>query len=680
MSKRIVSEFPRKVREIENLWITLKDGTRLAARMWLPADAEARPVPAILEYIPYRKRDFTRNRDEPMHAWFAGQGYAAIRVDMRGSGDSDGVLKDEYLLVHELDDAVEVIAWLAEQAWCDGAVGMMGKSWGGFNALQVAALQPPALKAIVTVCSTDDRYADDVHYMGGCLLNDNLWWGATMLVFNNRPPDPEIVGERWLDMWKERLAADEPWPPIWLRHQRRDAYWQHGSICEDYGAIKVPVYAIGGWSDGYSNTIPRMMQHLSVPRRGIVGPWAHIYPHDGSPGPAIGFLQDATRWWDRWLKGVENGIENEPVYRVWMQESVPPRANYEARAGRWVAETSWPAPGIELRRFHLNADGLESSARSEHALEIASPVSTGIDGGEWSGFALPGELAGDQRRDDACSLCFDGEPLAERTEILGAPVVELELASDRPVAQVAVRLGDVAPDGAVTLVTYGVLNLTHRDSHATPAPLEPGKRYRVGALLNDIAHAFPAGHRLRIAVSSAYWPLIWPAPEPVTLTVHAGASTLDLPVRVPKPGDDALPAFEEPETGPDVPVTQVSSGHFRRAIERDRVTGEIVSIFEAEGGLFGVDGTYRVDPIALVIGSSMVRRYVIRDDDPTSAHAECHQVIELSRGDWRTKADTRMRMWSTKDVFYVEAEVDAYHGDDLISSRRWSETIPRDLV
>jgi hypothetical protein len=229
-------------------------------------------------------------------------------------------------------------------------------------------------------------------------------------------------------------------------------------------------------------------------------------------------------------------------------------------------------------------------------------------------------------------------------------------------------------------VTYGVLNLTHRDSHETPAPLEPGKRYRVRVQLNDIAHAFPAGHRLRVAVSSAYWPLVWPAPEQATLTLHTGASTLDLPVRTAKPGDENLPAFEAPETGPDVPVTALSPGHFRRAVERDRVTGEIVSILEAEGGLFGVDGTYRVDPIDLVIGSSMVRRYAIRDGDPNSARAECRQVVELSRGDWRTKADTSIRMWSTKDEFHVEAEVDAYHGDELISSRKWRDKIPRDLV
>ncbi|MBV9245896.1 MAG: CocE/NonD family hydrolase, partial [Methylobacteriaceae bacterium] len=246
---------------VENLWIPLYDGARLAARMWRPADAPAHPVPAILEYIPYRKRDGTRGRDEPMHGYFAGQGYAALRVDMRGSGDSDGLLADEYLR-QEQDDALEVIAWIATQPWCTGAVGMMGKSWGGFNALQVAARRPPALKAIITVCSTDDRFADDIHYMGGCLLTDNLWWGSIMLAYQARAPDPAIVGEDWRERWLARLEHMPFWPALWVAHQSRDEYWRHGSVCEDFGAIACPVLAIGGWADAYTNAVPRLLANL----------------------------------------------------------------------------------------------------------------------------------------------------------------------------------------------------------------------------------------------------------------------------------------------------------------------------------------------------------------------------------------------------------------------------------
>jgi predicted acyl esterase len=282
----IVETFPNKIKEILNLWIPLKDGSRLAARMWIPADAEKNPVPAILEYIPYRKRDATAIRDSKLHPYFAGHGYAAVRVDLRGSGDSDGVLTDEYLKL-EHDDALEVIEWLSKQPWCTGKVGMMGNSWGGFNSLQVAARRPPALKAIITSCSTDDRYADDIHYMGGCLLNDNMKWAANMFSHNSRPPDPDVAGNRWHEMWLERLKGSGLWIETWLSHQRRDAFWKHGSVCENYSDIQCAVFAVGGWNDGYSNAIPRLMQHLKCPRIAWIGQWSHQYPHDAAPGPSV---------------------------------------------------------------------------------------------------------------------------------------------------------------------------------------------------------------------------------------------------------------------------------------------------------------------------------------------------------------------------------------------------------
>jgi len=291
---------PHAVREVENAWITLADGCRLAVRLWLPAAADSTPVPAILEYIPYRKRDFMRRRDEGMHRWFAGHGYASVRVDMRGSGESDGILDDEYLLL-EQDDALEVIAWIARQPWCSGAVGMMGKSWGAYNALQVAARRPAALKAIVAVMGTDDRFAECIHYSGGCLLNDNFWWGCIMQIFNARPPDLEIVGERWREMWLSRLKAERFWPEIWLQHQTLDEYWRHGSVCFDYEAIACPTWFWGGWADLYRDTPFRLAKNLKIPHKVTMGPWAHLYPHEGAPAPAVGFLQEALRWWDLWL-------------------------------------------------------------------------------------------------------------------------------------------------------------------------------------------------------------------------------------------------------------------------------------------------------------------------------------------------------------------------------------------
>lgn len=302
-----------RIEEIENVWIDLPDGCRLAARLWLPADARQVPAPAIFEYLPYRKRDFMRRRDEGIHRYYAAHGYASIRVDIRGSGDSEGILHDEYSH-QEHEDALAIIDWIARQDWCTGAVGMTGISWGGFNALQVAALRPPALKAIVTLCAADDRYADDAHYMGGCLLNENMQWGSMLMMNCAYPPDPEIVGEGWRESWRERLEQLEPFPANWMRHPWRDELWQHGSVCENFGAIEVPVYAIGGWADGYTNAIPRLLAGLSSPRKGLIGPWAHNFPHDARPGPSVGYLQEAIRWWDHWLRGEETGIMAEPLF------------------------------------------------------------------------------------------------------------------------------------------------------------------------------------------------------------------------------------------------------------------------------------------------------------------------------------------------------------------------------
>ena len=356
----IRTDFPRPVREIENTWIEMPDGVKLAARIWLPEDAEADPVPAILEYLPYRKSDGTVARDHLTHPYFAGHGYAGVRVDMRGTGDSEGVCLGEYLQ-QEQDDALAVIEWLARQPWCSGKVGMIGISWGGFNGLQIAARQPEALGAVITLCSTDDRYADDIHFMGGAMLTDKLAWGGTAFAIANTPPDPEIVGDRWRDMWLERLENNGLWLLDWVRHQRRDAFYAHGSICEDYGAVQVPVYAVGGYADGYTNPIFRMMQNLSCPRKALVGPWAHKYPHFATPEPRIGFLQECLRWWDQHLKGIDTGIMEEPMIRAWMQEPVAPDPASTERPGRWISALSWPSPATFEQVLHVTPEGLRDA-------------------------------------------------------------------------------------------------------------------------------------------------------------------------------------------------------------------------------------------------------------------------------------------------------------------------------
>jgi uncharacterized protein len=669
-----VTQFPRQVREIENLFITLADGCRLAARIWLPVDAEAKPVPAILEYLPYRKRDGTSERDQLTHPYFAGNGYACIRVDMRGSGESDGLLEDEYLKL-EQDDCLEVLGWIAAQPWCTGKLGMIGISWGGFNGLQVAARRPPELAAVISLCSTDDRYADDIHYMGGCLLNDNLQWSSVMFAYMARSPDKALLGERWREVWLNRLNHEPLLIANWLKHQRRDAFWKHGSISEDWSAITCPVYLVGGWADGYSNTIPRMLSHLQCPKKGLIGPWAHKYPHFAKPGPRIGFLQEALRWWDKWLKGIETGIMDEPQYRVWMEEPMPPRAFYEERPGRWVAEPSWPSPNIESKSLHLASDArLSETKPPEKPISYLSPQSVGVGCGAWCGFGIGPERPLDQRFDDGRSLCFDSEPLPERFEILGAPVLHLEIAVDRPQAFVAVRLNEVTQDGASARITYGLLNLTHRGSHENPSAVTPGERMKVEVQLNDIAHAFAVGSRIRVSISTSYWPLVWPSPDPATLTVFTGASRLELPTRKPRAEDTRLPAFPEAEGARPLAKTYHRPSAGRRWFEQDIGSGWATYFIEEDMGHF------TIDHIGLETDFVQREAYRIRDDDPLSAEIEISYAISIGRGDWRTRSLTRTVMRADKTHFILEASLDAYEGDRRVASRNWQERIARDMM
>lgn len=672
---KVVDSFPYAVTEVEHILITMPDGIRLAARLWLPEGAEASPVPAIFEYIPYRKRDLSRARDDITHYYLAGHGYACIRVDLRGSGESEGVMVDQYRQ-QEMDDGVAVIRWLTEQPWCNGQVGMMGISWGGFNSLQIAALQPAGLKAIITACSTDDLYLDNMHYMGGCLLSDNLSESTTMFSVNSCPPDPQLVGERWREMWMERLAGSGLWLDTWLRHQHRDDYWKHGSVCEDYSAIHCPVMAVGGWSDGYTNAIFRLLEHLKVPRQGLVGPWGHKYPHMGKPGPAIGFLQESLRWWDYWLKGHETGIMQEPMLRAWMQDSVPPTTRYAHRPGHWIGERQWPSPNIRWQSYPLTPHRLASDpAHRRHKAatqSLQSPLSVGLFAGKWCSYTAAPDLPHDQREEDGGALVYDSEPLQQPLAILGAPEVELEIAVNRPVAMVAVRLSDVAADDKATRVSYGLLNLTHRNGNAVPEPLQPGQRYRVRVSMNHIAQQFPAGHRLRLSLSTSYWPLAWPPPEPVRLTLHLDNSELRLPLRESQP-DDAEIRFEQAEGAAPTRIEHIEPPQHNWLVHRDLAND--ISTLE----VIKDEGLYRIEAIDMEIADRTWDWYSYEDDDFTSVRGETRTERIFRRGDWSVRTITHTVLTADTTHFHIRAELDAYEGDTRVYSENWIRSIPREL-
>jgi uncharacterized protein len=656
----------RDISEEPDMGITMSDGCRLSARVWRPIDAEDDPVPVILEYLPYRKRDGTVDRDALTHPYFAQRGYACVRLDMRGNGDSDGLMEDEYT-AQEQADAVEAINWLARQSWCNGRVGMMGISWGGFNGLQVAALQPEPLKAVITLCSTVDRFADDIHYKGGCLLNENLGWGATMWSFSSRAPDPALRPD-WREVWLERLKHEPFLPGIWLRHQTRDSYWQHGSVIEDYARIKAKVLAIGGWGDAYKNAVPQLVEALPG-AKGIVGPWVHKYPHFAAPEPRIGFLQEALRWWDRWLKDLPTGVEDDPDYRAYLMDGVRPATWYLERPGRWIAEDQGASSHLETREMHLTSDGLQDQSGPLDAL-VRSPADCGAAAGEYCAIWLGPEMPGDQRGDDAGSCCFDTAPLAEDMDIVGAPRLTLHLTSDRPQAQIAVRLNHIHPDGASTRITYGVLNLSHRHSAADPQPMQPGETEEITLALDHIAYRVPKGHRIRVAISSAYWPMIWPAPEQASLTLSEGR--IALPQRPSGQADEY--AFPPPDSAaPWQSETLRPDAHVRRQ-ETDLRTGVVTLVIEDDFGKL------RDAEHGLVSGAVARERWSIHPDDPLSAKGVCHWTDELERGDIRLRTETHCDMTSDATHFHLTARLEAYENDILIYERDLSDCIARNCM
>ncbi|MFB7652588.1 MULTISPECIES: CocE/NonD family hydrolase [unclassified Streptomyces] len=663
---RIRTDFPYETTH-EDIRIPLPDGTRLYARIWRPVTEE--PVPALLEYLPYRLSDWTAPRDSQRHPWYAGHGYASVRVDVRGHGNSEGLPGDEYDAT-ELADGVAVVEWLAAQPWCSGKVGMFGISWGGFNSLQIAALAPEPLKAVVTVCSADDRYDNDVHYMGGSVLGVDMHaWAATMLAFVCRPPDPEYAGAEWREMWLRRLESVDPFIHTWLAHQLRDDYWKHGSVCEDYSAIDAAVLAVGGWHDPYRDTVLRLVEHLPDDRvRGLIGPWSHQYPDRGlPPGPPIGFLQETLRWWDQHLKGEDTGVMDEPRLRSWISESHRPATVYPELPGRWVGDPSWPSPYVTPTTHALGGD----------AVVVRSPQHTGVDAGRFFPFGNDADLPPDQREEDGRSVCFEFPVADAPIEILGRPEVTLRLRMDVPYGQAVARLCDVAPDGSSTLVTRGALNLAAREGRDRNVPWTPGATETVTFRLNGIGHTFPAGHRIRLAVSSAYWPWIWPQAGSDGFVLEPAGSALELPVRnAGEHPEDTGIRFETPEQSEPLQVVSpatLEEERPERLVVRDVAKGEWRLEVDPRYG-----GT-RVYPDGLEFAEDALETYTVREDDPLSARARSEWTVRLHRPErgWDARVETRSEITCDADDFVTSNEVVCRDGEDVVFHRTWERRIPR---
>ncbi len=531
------TDHPFKVSETDHLWIEMPDGVRLAGRLWRPVTQM--PVPAILEYIPYRKTDMVRARDERNHPYFAAHGYACIRVDMRGSGDSEGHMPDMYAQA-ELDDARQVIKWLAAQPWCNGRVGMFGTSWGGTASLQASVNAPDALKAAIAVCATHDRFEDDIHYMGGCVLSDTFEWGATLPAILASPPTAN-VGTDWKALWKERIENLTFPLENWLREDGRGQYWRHGSVIHQADALSVPVLAIGGWSDRYSNSVMSLVDARPTQVWGVVGPWGHHYPDQGSPEPAVGFQKLALDWWDHWLKSDTSQTPNWPRLRVWLREYVDPKDFLSMAAGKWIES----GPTIqETKVQELSLSSLKPNTNHERWIVPADPT-VGQSAGDTGYFGRTGGLPLDQNFDDSRSLVFETAPLTEDLIIYGSVVLRLHGETKDKPNQIIARLSDVNSDGVSARITYGVRNLSLDENLDRISPSAKTDAFNADIRFHSTAYRIRKGHRIRLAFSSSYWPLIHAAAPKGDLSLDDGELVLPLMANKPSDLSEPLPPAED---------------------------------------------------------------------------------------------------------------------------------------
>lgn len=526
----------------ERVLIPMRDGVRLSAHIHRPDSAE--PVPAIVQATPYRKGPLATRTPHPI----VEHGYATLTFDIRGTGDSEG-WNDAIYSDNERQDGYDVIEWVASQPWCNGNVGMWGISFGAVACLQMARAAPPHLKAIVAYSGTDDPYTDWTCPGGSPRPYMYLNYAPIMAAANFSPPDPAEVGERWAEIWAQRLEHNVPWGLSFIQNLTRNAFWEERALRDHYDRVRCAVMVVCGWADWYPTPLLRTFAHLKGPKRALIGPWSHQYPDAGVPGPRIDWLREVLKWFDYWLKGIDTGVLQEPPVTVFVREYSKPSTLLLEDRGAFHCEMEWPPARARSTPLYLAPEGQlrhqpPAAAAGEHRDElIYDPrvgVSTGFHGG--GPFNVNWAMPLDQRLDEMHALVYTTEPLEEDMEIGGTPRAVLYLSSTAPITFLAVKLCDVAPDGTSALVTKGYLNVTHRESHAIPSLIEPGQVYRLEVELLACAYRFQKGHRLRLSIASADFLNAWPTPDPCTNFIHYSAerpSCLMLPVTPPQ--DPMLP-------------------------------------------------------------------------------------------------------------------------------------------
>jgi putative CocE/NonD family hydrolase len=640
----------------EDVWIPMPDGVRLAATIYRP-DPKLGPQPCLVEALPYRKDDvYSANAGEYMRLRDE-YNYAVCRIDVRGTGSSAGRAMDEYPAT-ERGDLTAAVAWLAEQAWCTGDIGMYGTSYSGCAALLTACERPPALKAIVAIQGPDDPYTDDVHYRGGALqLIDLIDYPSYMTTLNALPPVPAVWGQGWRDEWTARLAEHEPWLLRWLREQRDSAYWRGQSARTDLSRIACPTMVVAGWADGYRNATFRILSALrsnGVPHRLLAGPWAHGALDTTRPGPRIDEIEESVRWWDRWLRGIDNGVSDglndSPSMTVFVRTSTIPAPALDTHEGVWIQE-EWPSPRIDT----------EVVSFSERPAYVVDP-SVGVDAWIDCAGTMPWGQSGDLRFDDAASLTweFDG---SERT-LLGRPRVRLRLTVDAPVAQLSAKLTDVFPDGTSALITRGLINLTHRDDHANPTPLVPGASYDIDLEMDACAYRFIPGQHLRLSIAGADWPNNLAPPAPVMLTVQGGE--IHLPTLAGPSPHQSPTVAELPNARPDLSLDDCEW----------RITRDVLKRIVRASVDYGSKFVGRFDNGIIERNSG----FVSIDARTFQQEAQAESLYQIDWPEASVTIVSSLHLVADAQEFAIDITLAASENGDTVFMRDWSERLPRDLA
>jgi putative CocE/NonD family hydrolase len=668
------------VHEVEvrrDVRIPVRDGLELSANLWLPAQAVvaggAARFPAILEMIPYRKDDWRWASDEARGQWLAARGFAFCRLDIRGTGSSPGIVLGEYT-VDETNDGYDAVEWLAAQPWSNGNVGMWGISWGGFSAIQVAMLRPPHLRAIVPVYASDDRYTDDVHYIGGCVTASELSQYAVSMVGSNALPGrPAYRGAAWQAEWRERLEHTPVWLFDWLGRQQDGPFWRQGSLAPYWKTLVVPMLLIGGWMDGYVDSAIRMLRYCkNAPRRALIGNWVHALPDEAYPGPTIDWLHEVVRFFDHWLKGIENGVMDEPALTYFERDYAPPEPFPATWPGRWRSE-GLPLPSGHDRILHLSPSGglTESRPAAGRATIVHRPTIGTAASLSWGAGWPPNGLARDLRPDEALLPTWTSRPLTEPLHLFDGSVAHLAISSTMPVATAVVRLSDLAPDGTVAPVAAGIRNLTQRRLTTEAEPLEPGEVVEFTIVLRATGYRFEPGHRIRLSVASAYWPVIWPSPYAGELTIHLGPSYLIL-CTAPAEAGAKTPAFRTERAGlPDVGA-RASEESATWQIQQDVLAGTVTVTTGSGEALTLPDGTS--------LYSSELLEMTASDADPAHAQMRTEVVYRLDQDGRAIVAEASGLMTSTETTFELSVDLDVTLDGAPFHHGQWAETIPRRLV